>query len=319
MHKESAFQYNNDELFMNPKVEQYGSHMVMTNVRRDIKKKYWNIDTQFRDDYQEYSSNNPTQYTFSLPQSINNAKSIRVVNFELPMTYNNISPGLNNYLLTITSGSTVYPIGIPAGAYSSISSIVDAINTQISGTALNGYVNFSVNGSYVKFNTLNVGTFTLNIATGGLNNVLTTFDKYNLKSKLGWLLGFRQLNYTLSDSGSRQSVQSECFWNINNIRYIYLACDDFVTSNPNSFIAGLPTSLLNKNILAKISIDRVIYPYGSILPANPSNGYLHSDKRAYAGITNIQRLKVQLVNEYGQPLDLNGADFSFCIEIEYEG
>jgi len=29
-------------------------------------------------------------------------------------------------------------------------------------------------------------------------------------------------------------------------------------------------------------------------------------------------LKIQLVNAYGVPVHLNGLDFSFCLEVEYE-
>ena len=31
-----------------------------------------------------------------------------------------------------------------------------------------------------------------------------------------------------------------------------------------------------------------------------------------------QRLKIQLVNIYGLPINMNGVDFSFSLEIEYE-
>jgi hypothetical protein len=60
------------------------------------------------------------------------------------------------------------------------------------------------------------------------------------------------------------------------------------------------------------------YGNGTVLPANEYNGLLLSDKRTYSGKVNLQKLKIQLVNEYGFPVNLNGLDFSFCLEIEYE-
>lgn len=311
-------QYNDEDLFLQPKVQQYGSHMVMTNMRGDIKKKYWNIDTQFRDDYQEYTANQPTQYTFTLPQSINNVKSIRIVNLELPLTFYNISTTLNNNVISIEYGGTTYSLVITDGYYN-ITTLISEINTRITATTLNGKINFSAYGNFVKINTLTNGTYIVNFAVGINGTTPVLFDKFNVKSKLGWYLGFRQISYTLTDTGSRISIQSECFSDINHPRYIYLVCDDFVTSNPNSFISALPSSILAKNILAKITLNMNSYAYGSIFPANTFNGYLQSDKREYAGNTNLQRLKIQLVNEYGNPITLNGADFSFCIVIEYEG
>lgn len=305
---------SSSELFLHPKVDQYGSHMVMTNVYRDSKKKYWNIDTQFRDDYQEYSSSSPTQYTFTLPQTINNVKNIRVVNMELPMLFDNVSTTLGNHLFVITYNSTEYTITIPNGSYD-ISALITKINAQINATALNGKIAVSNSGNYFVFTTSVSGTFVITFSVGSFVNNLVSFDKYNIKSKIGWMLGFRELSYTLQGA---TTLTSECVFDILRPKYVYLACDDYVNGGPNSFLSNLPQSVLNKNILAKITLDNKLYPVGSTLPANLLNGYLQSDKRVYSGITNLQRFKFQLVNEYGFSLHLNGADFSFCLEIEYE-
>ena len=67
--------------------------------------------------------------------------------------------------------------------------------------------------------------------------------------------------------------------------------------------------LLNKNILAKIFLDYESYPFGSVLNGNDGGGYLLSDCREYSGKVNLQRLKIQLVNIYGLPVNMNGVDF----------
>ena len=54
------------------------------------------------------------------------------------------------------------------------------------------------------------------------------------------------------------------------------------------------------------------------MPANLSNGLLVTDIRSYTGKVDIQKLNVQLVNEFGNVIDLNGDDFSFCLKIEHE-
>jgi hypothetical protein len=76
--------------------------------------------------------------------------------------------------------------------------------------------------------------------------------------------------------------------------------------------------MVSKNILARITLNPAFYPYGTILIANTFNGYLLSDQRVYAGKTDIQNLQISLVDEYGNVVDLNGVDFSFCLEIEHE-
>jgi len=48
------------------------------------------------------------------------------------------------------------------------------------------------------------------------------------------------------------------------------------------------------------------------------NGLLQTDTRSYNGKVDLQRMNVQLVNEQGIPMNLNGLDFAFCLEMEYE-
>ena len=39
-------------------------------------------------------------------------------------------------------------------------------------------------------------------------------------------------------------------------------------------------------------------------------------KREYFGPVNLQRLKIELRNQFGELLDLNPMDFSFSLEVE---
>ena len=39
-------------------------------------------------------------------------------------------------------------------------------------------------------------------------------------------------------------------------------------------------------------------------------------KRNYFGPVTIKRMHIQLIDEYGQKIDLNGGDFSFNLEFE---
>jgi D-alanyl-D-alanine carboxypeptidase len=51
---------------------------------------------------------------------------------------------------------------------------------------------------------------------------------------------------------------------------------------------------------------------------NQFNGTLLTDTRSYTGKTDLQKLNVQIVNEWGIPVNLNGLDFSFTIAVEHE-
>lgn len=305
----------NSELFMEPNTKQYGNHMVMTNVHKTTKTKYINIDTRFRD---EYASTSSVNYSISLPERIIDVKTIAIKNIEVPMTIYNISSSIGNNYFKVTDITTniIQTITIPDGNYTNITiqtAINNAINTtpfdriyikDLTFTNSNGKGLFSTNSPFPSF------TLTFDIDASG------SFDKYNVKSKLGWILGYRNASYTITDKN--KTMLSESFINLNGYRYLYLAIDEFKKGNQNSFISPLYGSMINKNIIARISMDNQTYPFGSILPANHGNGLLTTDIRSYTGKVDLQKLNIQLLNEIGIPINLNGMDFSFCIEVEHQ-
>jgi hypothetical protein len=100
---------------------------------------------------------------------------------------------------------------------------------------------------------------------------------------------------------------------------LYLAIDEFNKGNQSSFVPPLHSSLINKNIIARITLDKGGgYDYGRIIPVNCYNGLLVTDKRSYTGKIDLLKLNIQLLNENGMVMNLNGMDFSFCLEIIHE-
>ena len=305
---------DNKDSFLQPKVSQYGSHMVMTNVSKQTKTKYCNIDTRFHDDYDNYSQTLGGQsvpwFTLTMPQPITDVKSITASNIELPISFYNISASLENNIILIDSSSVV----IPDGNYDA-STLKTEFVKQLGISGISGVV-FDISNSHSLFTNNRGSPIQIQFAVKNVcSNAFVDFDKYNFKSKLGWFLGFRNISYTIKNGGT---YFSESMIDLNTPRYIYLAIDEFTSGNQNSFLSPLTNSIINKNILAKISLDYNHYKFGSILPANEYNGLLKSDIRNYNGKVNIQKLKVQLLNEYGNAIQLNGLDFSFCLKIEYE-
>jgi len=302
--------FDNKSLFLEPQVNQYGSHMVMTNVVKPTKCKYVNIDTKFRDEYSIYESDSVANYNVTLPERITEVKSITVRNIEIPMTIYQISPEIGNHFFNIVDGATRTLITIPAGNYDE-SGLQNAINVAIQ---LTSYTNLSISIS----NTTYKSTFSNSGSTLKVEfdvNKDGSLDKFNFKRKLGWTLGFRDVSYNIVHGSP---VTSENFVDLTGLRYVYLVIDEFTKGNQNSFLGPLPSSLIRKNILAKIVFNKSAFDFGSVLPANNFNGYLLTDRRSYTGKIDLQKLNVQLVDDIGNPVNLNGLDFSFCLEVEHE-
>lgn len=294
--------FSKNQIFNEPQTKQYGSHMVMTNVQKQLKKKYISIDTA---NSEEYNSVKTSVYNISLPERTNEVKQLCLKNIEIPLTYYNISENLGNNYFRITISGTSEIIKIDDANYTS-STLKTAIDTALAGKNLTCTLTDNDKSSF----TASSGTITIDFDVDQYGNK----DKYNLKHKLGWLLGFRSTSYDVS-----ATTTSEAFLYLHGPNYLYLALDEYSKSGANqSFLSPLFSSMVNKNILARILVDHNEYSFGEVIIASDSNGRLLSDERQYDGKIDLQKINVQLLNGQGVPMNLNGLDFSFCLEVTYE-
>ena len=277
--------------------------------------KYLNIDTRFSDDFSGFDN---ATFNVMLPERLTNIKSMTVTNMEVFLSYFNISAakGNNTFRITNVHSGLHTTVTIPDGQYN-----ISSLQTAVSGVLPSG-VSYQVDSQghsiftildpsgspqYVEFYT---------DSRGG-------YDKRNPKFKLGWIMGFRNVAYPISAGGS---LVSESLVNLNGPRYLYLVVDEFQNGKGDSFVSVLSTSLTNKQIIARVAISQADYLFGSIVSANLANGLLISDTRTYGngggggggGKVDIQQLNIQLVDETGTVVDLNGDDLSFCLKLEYE-
>jgi hypothetical protein len=317
---------DNNELFMKPKTQQYGNHMIMSNVVKPTKKKLINIDTQFRDEYNynDTSSFSTTAYTYNttlpekykynitLPEKLTNVKSMKIKSIEIPMTFYNISSNFNNNYFTVLDNDTktTTTVKVDDGDYT-FTNLVSKINTNIK-SLLNSNCSCSINSSSFVSISLNSSSDTKKYTV-----YFDTDDKYGFKSSLGWLLGFRTPYYSLSYGNS---ITSEYVTNSTSYlpKYLYLSIDEYSKGIQNTFMTPIYNAFLTKNVISRITINNNLYSYGSVLVANNYNGLLSTDERIYDGKVDLQKLNIQLLNDVGAPVDLNGKDFSFLIEITHE-
>jgi len=295
--------YMDEDKFLSPKVTQHSGHMIMTNVNKPSKIKYFNIDTRFQE---EYNILKTASFQYLLPQRITDVKSIAVRSIEIPISFYPFSQNRGNTFFQVDTTSILI-----ADLNYDASSLVRAVNSLFVSKFGNANLTIALNAnnSVTITNTGSSRVVNFNVDASG------NFNRYSFKSTLGWCLGFRQPSYEIQNE---QSITSEGIVDVNNIRYLFLVVDEFRQSNPNSFVSPLSNSLLSKNVLARISLNPSVFSFGSIITANTFNGLLLSDQRMYSGNVDLQKLTIQLVDEWGNVIDLNQLDFSFCLEIEYE-
>jgi hypothetical protein len=299
----------------NPYLSSYPSEYfpgIINPLKKKVIKKILNIDTRFRNNY--YSSPS-TNFNVNLPILINNVLAMQLSSIELPTTYYAISKQFGNNFFSVVINGVSQVVSVSDGNYNK-EGIVSAINNAL--TNLGGdfqYVYF-----FININTTENTNGSGQMMVGLMSSVPSSFnfelnfqanrfgvDDRNtpLPLKFGWMLGFRNGVYV-----NNQNYVSEGIVDLSGPKYLFLVVDDFNNNTNNGYYSAFNSSLLNKNILARISLTSSVF---SIF--NENNYNIVTIPREYFGPVNIQTLNIQLLDEYGRVLELNNMDFSFSLNF----
>jgi hypothetical protein len=131
-------------------------------------------------------------------------------------------------------------------------------------------------------------------------------DSADISTKIGWNLGFTKRYY----DGDIQYI-ADTIIEPAAIRYIYLAIDDFNNCANNFFVNAFTKSILNTNIIGRIAIKGT---YFSILMENDLT--IITEPRKYFGPVDINRLSVKIFDDHGRILEMNNANYSFCLTFK---
>ena len=267
-------------------------------------KKVLNIDTRFRDNYENSSS---TDFVINLPTAFKKVLSLQVINYQLPYTIYSISKktGSNSFyvdsnLIEIMDGGydeNTLVQEIQKSLPNNIEIEYNSISARFIFTSKNHHV-FSLNFDYIENATMNY-------------NLATNIDKNQLT--LGWIMGFRNNRIikngkqtAIKYDGSNTYISEYCYDGGLSNKYYLLSVNDYQNNHNIAFVGAFKyQSLTDNNILCKMTNSKedgmktVLYP-----------------KRIYFGPTNINKLHIKIYDEYGRILDVNNSDLSVEIECE---
>jgi hypothetical protein len=298
----------------------------MNPLKTRVISKYLNIDTRFRD---RMSITNSADFLLNLPVKFQKVVSMQVTAIEFPVSFYGISSKYGNNYFYIAARQMLDEVNfkedsrviiIPDGNYnatdfiSTLNVLVQLRNPDQSfvdpGNLLN-YVQFRLDISLTGSGTGKVIVETTGLFASMINSIILDFsrdinghpDKTDITSKIGMNIGFMKRKY----QGEVRYV-AEAILEPANIRYVYLAIDDFNNSVNNNFVSAFTQSIMSPNILARIPIKG---SYFSLLMDNDM--ILTSEPRKYFGPVDIQKLQIKVIDDHGRILDTNNGNFSFCL------
>ena len=304
-------------------------------INRKTVTKVLTIDSRFRNNY---NSSTSTNYNIDIPYTINNTIQLRLSDLEFPTTYYTFNDEYeNNYFwIKINNNSIIYVYIKPGNYYHE--TLISTINNELSQLTTFDTITINFNLEYASGGIGN-GDGKITISNSGTNNIELKFnsvkltpshdnDNYNkthlvtdseieklydktsnvpFKQLAGWMFGFRQPIY----SSNQISYTSEGILDILGPKYLYLVVDDLQKSSNINFFSNSEESLLNGNILARISMKGYAFSIQS-----QSDFRVYSEPRYYYGPVNIHKLNVKVIDEYGRILNLNNMDFSFTLSLD---
>jgi hypothetical protein len=275
-----------------------------------------NIDTRFRENYYTTQA---TNFHLDLPMRLTQVVSLQLSALEMPTTFYAVSGVFgNNFFSLQIDGEEPLIVTVPDGNYNYLSLqtyINNFLSTQTLNLAYNTIQFLSDINTPSGTGSGGTGKMVVAYSAASTTNFSISFqtDRYGnedrqtpLPLKLGWLMGFREGYYE-----NNVAYISEGIIDLTGPKYIYLVIDDFNNSVNDGFYGAFTSSVLNKNILARISLQ------GSVFSTfTQSNLLLVTTSRQYFGPVDIQKIQVQLLDEYGRILNLNNMDYSFCLTFQ---
>ena len=303
---EHMVQVRPDKPYLSSYPSEFFPGVINPLKKRSIKKNL-NIDTRFRENY---FSSPSTNFNFALPIDFDNVLQMQLTSLELPTTYYNVSKQYGNNFFSITANTSTSVVTIPDGNYT-YEGIVNIINTELTNL---GYPFTKVVFLLNINNNSGSGQMMVGPLDASLNNLSLNFqaDRFGIDDrstplplKFGWTLGFRNGIYE-----NNLNYVSEGVVDVTGPRYIYLVVDDHNNNVNNGFYSAFNSSLLNNNILARISLQSRFF---DVQISNNLN--IVTTPREYFGPVNIKNINIQLLDEYGRVLDINNMDYSFCLTL----
>jgi hypothetical protein len=304
-----------------------GITSIPFNVRAtDVVRHIVNVDSRFRDTPQITT---PSDYYFSLLSPIRNVLRVRITSIEFPNNYLFFNKSRRNVTLTFIIGSNSYTITIPDGNYTP-EQMADAITAAIAspdGTALDAiglsvsYDESTASFTFTANQTFKIDTVAIttipNTNTRGCTTYMTGWDR-PFDYGLGYYLGFGRGVYEAIDAPgapTEYSITSSACVNFSGDQYLFLRVNDYASVNQT-------ISIYDSSFLPEKRQRNEFTALAKLVLREPKNSVIFDDyagqhikEFVFTAPTDLSRLHIQLVDAYGQAVDMCSTQFSFSLEV----
>lgn len=259
-----------------------------------------NIDSGFRN---KSVFPNSGHFVYTLDEPVKNISYIRISSIELPATYYTFQSKLNNITFTVLVNNDYnlyFVINLKEGNYTS-DLFINYIQSQFD----------TINKTFLT--KLHISWDTITYKTTISNNVCFTllFDNDTDHVSLGNRMGFSGSNTSYLYNNQKSYLNettllnvyawvSETYLNITKDNYLFIKINDYgVIYNNNN---------IGKSILGKVTLYNT-----DIIFDNGAN--LLTKMYKFRQAVNINKLDIELLNPFGNTIEMGLVDYSLTIEL----
>lgn len=287
--------------------------MAIPPSATDITQHILNIDSRFRDSpwvRDSPSTSSAADFNFSLVSPVRNVLRIRITSIEFPNNYYFFTDTRKNvslqFLWTYVGVPGMLNIVIPDGNYTT-DEMVRTLNHLLKAVPFKITVVFSdINGSFT-FTSPN--PFTIDTTFGTKDRE----QDYGLGFYLGFSRGVFISEPVTAVAGTEYFIASNFCAYFGGDNYVFLRLNDFGCVRQTVRIYDLNSKLITNNEFTALA---------KIVLREPKN-YMSFDDYASQHIKEVvfpcpidlSRLQIQILDKYGDVMDLCSSQFSFSIEV----
>jgi len=273
-------------------------------VKKNEYEQSFALNSAFKTDYNDSTSS----FTYIFPEKLTNVIDIRISHLEIPVdVYFTVSEYYGNNKFTVIKENkelgitNTYEIKIPDSNYITMDDYRDILNLRIRDVLGDNDL-IALHNQYTLFFHSQSLTqdYTIKFSESIYNPTI--------ERNLGYLLGFRKSTYTITPG---THIESERPVNLAPTKAFFIVLEDFTNNFKENIRVGFANHFLNKNVLARIPFTRTkdearsfIFNKFSDTPGNV---------RKYSGPTDIQKIKIEILDDYGEIVNLLGADWGFVV------
>lgn len=285
----------------------------------DVVKHIVNVDSRFRD--QPWASD-AADYYFSLLSPVRNVLRIRVTSVEFPNNYKFFTAGRRNVTLRVLwvdgSGTTMSTdLVIVDGNYTA-GDMVDALTAAFEEAKVAGAIPFVVSVGFSEI----TGSFTFDTSGAatkfGIDPVAGGWTEREFDYGLACYLGFsrKRVHRAIprTDVSGWRLVSDECA-NFAGDNYLFLRVNDFACVRQTVQLFEDVAGTRKRNQSDFTALAKLVLREPKNFMTFDDYASHHAKEVVFPAPVDLSRLRIQVLDMYGEVIDMCSMQFSFSLEV----